>query len=106
MIRRGPHKLTCVPGEGVELFDLELDPGEWENRAADPGYAEVRQELTERIMQDWDPDACDEQRYRSEERRLAINRACGAEISRQWKAVSPPVPHPGSGPRKHPVLYL
>jgi len=97
MIRSGRHKLTCVPGHGVELFDLESDPGEWENTASDPAYEEIVARLTDRLMEDWDPDLCDEQRYRSEERRLAIKRACGPADSQAWKAVSPSVPHPSTG---------
>ena len=97
MIRRGPYKLTCVPGEGVELFDLEADPGEWDNIATDPSQKRTVETLEARLRQDWDPDLCDEQRYQSEERRLAINRACGSENNAEWKAVSPSVPHPGSG---------
>jgi hypothetical protein len=34
-----------MPGEG-ELYDRTLDPGEFENRWNDPGYARVRADLS------------------------------------------------------------
>ena len=39
----------------------------------------------------WTPDDCDERRWQSEERRLAILKA-GLKVD--WQKESPPVPHP------------
>ena len=46
MVRTRRHKLVVYHGEGLgELFDLEKDPGEFDNRWDDPEYAEVKLEL-------------------------------------------------------------
>lgn len=91
MIRRDRFKLTYVPGYEPELFDLAADPGEWNDVAADPDYAQVRDELTELVLKDWDSDQHDEKRWQSEERRVAINESGQTP---DWRTPSPPVPHP------------
>jgi len=90
-IRRGQYKLTYIPGMEPEMFDLEQDPNEWNNVASDPAYQEIRKELEELVLKDWDPDACDERRWQSEERRLAILKA-GQKPD--WHARCPTPPHP------------
>ncbi len=92
-VRRGPHKLTSVPGHEPELYDLDEDPDEWNDVADDPEYAEVRRELEGIAMEDWDPDACDERCWQSEERRLAILETLGPGQPAEWQTPSPPVPH-------------
>lgn len=48
--RTGRHKLTLELDSGAgELYDLQEDPYENENRFDDPGYARVRRELTDMI---------------------------------------------------------
>jgi arylsulfatase A-like enzyme len=50
MLHDGRHKLIWYPaGNTVQLFDLETDPQELEDRAADPAYAELRQSLESRL---------------------------------------------------------
>jgi choline-sulfatase len=56
MIRRGRWKLVYYHGYAPQLFDLAADPDECRDCAADPTYAEIRAELTTRLMADWDPD--------------------------------------------------
>lgn len=99
-IRRGKLKLTYAPGYEPLMFDLERDPGEWEDVSADPEYSEPREELMERILQYWNPEECDEKRYQSEERRLAILRSHGPKRPESWTFKSPPIPHPGTGHSK------
>jgi hypothetical protein len=54
---------------------LADDPDELTDRAPDPAYSSVLNELTERVLADWNPDA-----IRS---KMARKRA-DAEILRQW----------------------
>jgi choline-sulfatase len=94
MIRRGNFKLNFVPGCEPELYDLSQDPDEWNNLAAQAQYKDVRDELTRRVMEGWNPAVCDEKRWQSEERRLAILRTLGPGQPAAWQITSPSVPHP------------
>jgi choline-sulfatase len=96
-IRRGDLKLTYAPGYEPLMFDLGKDPDEWNDVAGDPGYAGAREDLMERILRGWNPEDCDERRYQSEERRLAILKSHGPRKPESWTYPSPPVPHPGTG---------
>ncbi len=101
-VRRGRHKLNYVHTHEPELFDLEDDPGEWRDLAAEPEHRAVRDELEALVLEDWDPEECDERRWQSEERRAAVLRACAGGPPLGWQRPSPPVPHPlrpdGDGP--------
>jgi choline-sulfatase len=57
MIRSGPWKLCHYAGHRPQLFNLDDDPDETRDRAADPGCAAVRDDLTTRVLDGWDPDA-------------------------------------------------
>ncbi len=49
-VRTRRHKLTLELNSGAgELYDLELDPDEMDNRFDDPAYAGVRRELSDMI---------------------------------------------------------
>lgn len=57
MLRHGRYKLIFWHGRPAvnrplegELYDLESDPGEINNRWNDPGVADVRREMTERLV--------------------------------------------------------
>ena len=95
IIRRGSHKLLYVPGFSPALYDLAADPGEWNDFAADPRYAATVADLTDRVLAGWDPDACEEQRYRSAGRRLAILGAWRSDPL-DWQRPADPLPHPSS----------
>jgi len=91
MIRKGSYKLIYVPEEEVVLYDLENDPGEWNNLATDPKYAKIVTELKKIAMKGWeDYKRYDEMRYQSEERRISINKLPRPN----WDYPSPPLPHP------------
>jgi len=91
MVRQGNYKLIYVPGEDVVLYNVENDPGEWNNLGADPKYKKIVTELKGIALNDWeDYKRYDEMRYESEERRMSINKA----PKPYWDYISPPVPHP------------
>ncbi len=58
MVRKGNFKLISYHGhERAQLFDVDRDPGEREDLASDPRYADVYRELLTDVSRDWDPDA-------------------------------------------------
>jgi choline-sulfatase len=59
MVRSGPWKLWDYPAEDVPpaLFNLEADPEERVDLGEDPEYAEVREELLEKLYDGWNPEA-------------------------------------------------
>ena len=57
MIRLGAWKLNYYHGQEPQLFDLHDDPGEQVDRARDPACREIREELTRRVLDGWDPKA-------------------------------------------------
>jgi choline-sulfatase len=56
MIRQGDWKLIYYHGLEPQLFNLAEDPGELVDRAGDPACRTVRDELTGRILADWNPE--------------------------------------------------
>lgn len=59
MVRRGKWKLSYSHGDPPEseLYDLENDPGEFDNLADRPEYSEIQERLTARVLELWgDPD--------------------------------------------------
>ena len=86
MVRRGPWKLFYTHGEGSQLFNVERDPGELEDRARDPGCAALVASLEARALADWDP----AQQERERARWLA-----GQAFFDEWvEAAQPPEPEP------------
>ena len=62
MIRSGKYKLSYSHGTPpeFEMYDLEADPGEFDNLADDPDLREARNSLLARILEKWrDADAMD-----------------------------------------------
>ena len=56
MIRSGPWKLNYYHGFRPQLFNLDDDPQETLDLAADTAFAGVRAELTDRVLDGWDPE--------------------------------------------------
>lgn len=50
MLRRGQYKLNWYHQGGLELYDLESDPGEFNNLANDPAQAERIRQMQERMF--------------------------------------------------------
>ena len=61
MIRKGQYKYVYIRNEDGQLFDLEQDPGEWNNLCGNPAYREVELELRSRILDTFDPDAIEDE---------------------------------------------
>ena len=75
MIRLGAWKLNYYHGQEPQLFNLSEDPGERQDRAGDPACREIREELTCRVLDGWDPEQV--------KARMAAKRADG-QILRTW----------------------
>lgn len=75
MLREGRWKLVHYHRERPQLFDLDQDPGELQDRAADPECAQVLAQLTERLLGMWDPEEIDRRVRHSQAERLLIRRA-------------------------------
>jgi choline-sulfatase len=100
MIRSGDYKLVHIPGYEPALYNLREDRGEWHNLTRNPRYQGIVEDLRARVLDNWEPEVCDEKRWQSQERRVAILQAIEkSEISLDWQTPSPPVPHPSSEPK-------
>jgi choline-sulfatase len=75
MVREGSYKYVYIHGHRGQLFDLEQDPGEWQNLAGASAYAQVEQRLKELILQRFDPHAIDEAVSASVRKRTLISQA-------------------------------
>ena len=81
MIRQGRWKLIYYHGLPPQLFDMESDPRETLDLAADPAYRDIRDALTARVLADWDPEAVI---------RTMATRRRDKELLRDWsRAVTP-----------------
>ena len=85
--------MVYVPGFQPQLYNLATDPDEWNDIAHKPENNQILSELTEEILENWNPSKCDEQRYLSEERRLAILKSWGDNPPNREQP-STPIPHP------------
>ncbi|NRB05145.1 MAG: sulfatase-like hydrolase/transferase, partial [Rhodobacteraceae bacterium] len=66
MLRKGRWKLIHYVGYQDELFDLETDPEELENRATDPTCTATLQDLHRELRNICDPEATDRQAFRDQ----------------------------------------
>jgi len=53
MVRRGRWKLVHYDGFAPQLYDLESDPGEFNDLGGEAAHAEVRDELHRRVLDGW-----------------------------------------------------
>ena len=82
MAREGAWKLCYSHGDPpeFELYNLEYDPGEFNELSQHHRYDSVRERLMSRIMEVWgDPDALDRRIKNSQRSRLMIRETLGDE---------------------------
>jgi choline-sulfatase len=72
MLRSGRWKLCYYHGEPVELYDLQTDPGEFENLAGRAAYRSIEAALTRRVLSGWDPVAVEAAVRRSHRHRQIV----------------------------------
>ena len=56
MARRGRYKYNYIHDYEPQLFDLDSDPGEWRNLAADAAHKVTADELQKLILDRFDPE--------------------------------------------------
>jgi choline-sulfatase len=86
MVRRGPWKLNYYHGYPPQLFNVQQDPGELDDRCGDPACRPIVEELVARALKDWDPVRM--------ERRLAMRKLEMPLIRRWLQETAPPEPDP------------
>jgi len=72
MVREGRHEYTHIHGYEGQLFDVEADPGEWENLCGQADTEEVEGRLRETVLERFDPDAIAQENLESLYRRAVI----------------------------------
>jgi choline-sulfatase len=75
MLRKGRFKLTFVEHDPPQLFDVESDPDELRDLAADAGYSDVRAELEAEVHRRWDLARLKGEVIASQRRRRFVYRA-------------------------------
>ncbi|MBU7575603.1 MAG: sulfatase-like hydrolase/transferase [Hydrogenophaga sp.] len=82
MIRHGRYKYVHYIGYPAQLFDLETDPEELSDLAANARYASVLDECRERLLRICDPDEVDQRAKQRQAELLAQNGGREAVIAR------------------------
>src|SRR5690606_34030496 len=82
MIRHGQYKYIYYAGYPSQLFDLQNDPEELVDLAADPKYGHVLEECRERLYEMCDPDEVDKRAKARQAELLAQNGGRDAVIER------------------------
>jgi choline-sulfatase len=88
MVCSGRWKLNLYHGyDGVQLFDLEDDPGEVNDLGALPQYKTIRQELLAKVTAGWDGDRVEQRTRETTEGIVMTRRAqgvAGTRTSERW----------------------
>lgn len=90
MLRKGRWKLIYYVGFEPELFDLEADPEEMTNRAADPACAEVIADLKDRLYAICDPELTDANAHADQAAMIASYGGREAALKLGAPAATPP----------------
>ncbi|MBZ8135033.1 choline-sulfatase [Afifella sp. IM 167] len=84
MIRQGRFKYLHSEVDPPLLFEIEADPDERRNLAADPEYAEVVNRFAGQARQKWDSQALWQDIHQDRRRRLFILEAAGVGHATRW----------------------
>ena len=91
MIRSGPWKLNVYPGyDRPQLFNLDEDPEEFNDRAGDPACSGIVEELTHRVFADWSPEECTRRHARKAEMSHYLRKwaeRTGRDLEHRWPGV-------------------
>jgi choline-sulfatase len=60
MVKKGHYKYNYYVGENPQLFDLDSDPGEFNDLSQDPRFAALRDELHQELLKILDPEQVDQ----------------------------------------------
>ena len=75
MLRKGRWKCSYYHGEGCELYDLDADPQEMEDRSRDPECRAQLDSMLAEILADWDPEKLQADMARSLAQRALVRAA-------------------------------
>jgi choline-sulfatase len=89
MIRRGDLKYVHSPVDPDQLYDLEVDPHERVNLAADPDWSARVKEFRDRVDRDWDMDALFADVVADQARRRLVNTALRTGKVTPWDYTPP-----------------
>ncbi len=84
MLQRGRHKYVSCKADPAQLFDLESDPHELENRSGQPELAEVEAAFAAEAIERWRGDEIRARVVASQRRRLFLYRALQQGQHRGW----------------------
>ncbi len=85
-IRRGDWKLNYYHGMESELFNLREDPDELDDRVGDPACRDVREKLTQEVLQGWNPEAiAQKMAAKNEELEILKAWACHTKPEEQYR---------------------
>ena len=56
MVRGGEWKLNYYHGQPPQLFNLQEDPNELQDRADDSACRDIVADLTQKVLDGWDPE--------------------------------------------------
>lgn len=93
MIRQAQYKYICCPTDAEQLFDLEHDPDEENNLAADDEYSNQLQSFQAQAANHWDVDSLREKVIADQQRRRAVHSALRIGRYQGWDF--DPAPDPG-----------
>ena len=88
MIRKEQYKYVYIRNEDDQLFDLEKDPGEWNNLCGAPAYSEIEMEFRSRILDIFNPDAIEDELQMSLLNRALVKQT--AKVNETHWDYSPP----------------